>query len=74
MRLDIHAEAVRLAHKVNGSEKPRLIYVRGTTPYCTSVGSYEYGEAFKGAARRVVGVYEPGVTAAQIADDLAEVM
>lgn len=74
MRLDIRAEAARLAHKINNAEKARLVYVRGDTPYCTSVGSYEYGEAFRGAARRVVGVYEPGVTAEQIADDLAEVM
>ena len=74
MRLDVQTEAEKLVRKINNSLSPRMVYVRRGTCYCTAVGSYEFNEAFKGRARRVVGVYQPNVAVQQIAEDLAEVM
>jgi hypothetical protein len=71
MRLDVQIEADKLARKINNSLSPRMVYVRRGTCYCTAVGSYECNEAFKGRARRVVGVYAPPVMASAIAEDLA---
>ena len=70
-RLDIAHEAVRLAAKINQPHGTRLVmYVDGHLPtYGIDTATAKF--MLHSKPHRVVGVYSPGVTAEELAEDLA---
>ena len=83
MRLDIQTEAEKLAARINGTDKhagrryvgsERLVVYWAGVFATYSMGTHAAAYMLKHRACRCVGTYTPGVTAEQIAEDLAEVM
>jgi hypothetical protein len=71
VRFDIATEAERLAAKINQPHGTRLVmFVDGMLPtYGIDTATAKFMLAKK--PHRVVGVYAPGVTAEELAEDLA---
>jgi hypothetical protein len=84
MRLDITHEAERIAERINGTNRSQggkrrtgtqklVMWIDGMSTLHT-LDSKTAQFYLQNKPHRVVGTYEPGITAEQIAEDLTEVM
>ena len=70
MRLDISIEAARLAAIINSTKTMRVAAWLDGEVKTYNVRTPTADKLWKTKASKIIGVYEPGVTAGQIADDL----
>lgn len=81
MRLDVQSEAARLAARINGRERKqreftsqRAVFWMAGAPMALRAGTKSHDYYMRHSAHRLIGVYQIGVTADEIAEDLAEFM
>lgn len=74
MRLDIQAEAEKIAHRINNPRVPcgseRAVFWFPEGPYLSGSLSTKYAENLRRWSYRLVGVYTRPVDPAVIAEDL----
>ena len=74
MRIDIDHMAASLAKVINGQPGQCGVFWIRETPVMYRAGTVSFERFMRSSAHRLIGVYSGKVTAASIADDLAEFM
>lgn len=80
MNLDVRTEAKKLARRINGGDKRgrgvkcsrKVVMILNQLPRTFGIDTRSAEYYMKTCPRKIVGVYDVGVTVDQLADDLAE--